>query len=292
MTPISLNTVDGISIHAPREGSDGGLRQLLGQPWHFYPRSPRGERLLLAGCRLCGCKFLSTLPARGATTGGRKKRVTGPISIHAPREGSDVQLRHRHGKRPISIHAPREGSDFWYWSIEYRPSSFLSTLPARGATVPAGCGGKTRKISIHAPREGSDQALEDLDVVMPISIHAPREGSDWTPSARRLRTRYFYPRSPRGERLRFYVRRAYVSCISIHAPREGSDWAVDKARPRVEIISIHAPREGSDAEAQNYKKTLLISIHAPREGSDGRHRGRRPVRHHFYPRSPRGERPK
>src|SRR5699024_2149984 len=78
-----------ISIHAPREGSDsrayrraqyvrhfyprsprGERRGLLSWSWaetHFYPRSPRGERL----CRLHKCeqvmKFLSTLPARGAT---------------------------------------------------------------------------------------------------------------------------------------------------------------------------------------------------------------------------------
>ena len=34
-------------------------------------------------------KFLSTLPARGATVGGNVAVVVGNISIHAPREGSD-----------------------------------------------------------------------------------------------------------------------------------------------------------------------------------------------------------
>ena len=58
----------------------------------------------------------------------------------------------------ISIHAPREGSDiirrYNYCIIK----TFLSTLPARGATgirehaLPDG------GISIHAPREGSDPA--------------------------------------------------------------------------------------------------------------------------------------
>ena len=80
-----------------------------------------------------------------------------------------------------------------------------------------------------------------------ISIHAPREGSDlwgWPASSA---TSYFYPRSPRGERLspllELYVQPAFLSTL---------------------------PARGATAEAQNYKKTLLISIHAPREGSDTR----------------------
>ena len=56
------------------------------------------------------------------------------ISIHAPREGSDVEKVWRGEWTEISIHAPREGSDI---------------LTAAAATVPA-------TISIHAPREGSD----------------------------------------------------------------------------------------------------------------------------------------
>ena len=33
------------------------------------------------------------------------------ISIHAPREGSDLLDCQNHGQASISIHAPREGSD-------------------------------------------------------------------------------------------------------------------------------------------------------------------------------------
>ena len=35
------------------------------------------------------------------------------ISIHAPREGSDIKAIYDKGKRAISIHAPREGSDLF-----------------------------------------------------------------------------------------------------------------------------------------------------------------------------------
>ena len=103
--------------------------------------------------------FLSTLPARGAT--GYKDLDAGVllISIHAPREGSDLPARQcpqipkeisihapregsdrSGGTEPdgfpnISIHAPREGSDNPPCQAHPRLDPFLSTLPARGATV-------------------------------------------------------------------------------------------------------------------------------------------------------------
>ena len=40
-------------------------------------------------------EFLSTLPARGATAAGRQLSGEIVISIHAPREGSDIPLPSR-----------------------------------------------------------------------------------------------------------------------------------------------------------------------------------------------------
>ena len=126
--------------------------------------------------------------------------------------------------------------------------SFLSTLPARGATP-------------------------QPQIVL-VLVH------------------YFYPRSPRGERLAIGAAEHRVEVISIHAPREGSDGAPHwKARAAVSNISIHAPREGSDSANAFVQKGKWhfypptprgerpqqvrdapgggdISIHAPREGSD------------------------
>ena len=111
---------------------------------------------------------------------GLRSLLVQSISIHAPREGSDKRSREHPVQRGISIHAPREGSDYFRDKLTFGLS----------------------RISIHAPREGSDQRLLLLDLgQVVISIHAPREGSD-----RRTRCRfgpsrrYFYPRSPRGER--------------------------------------------------------------------------------------------
>ena len=58
------------------------------------------------------------------------------ISIHAPREGSDI---YKIGCCPrvarISIHAPREGSDVNAITGGQVDVQFLSTLPVRGATL-------------------------------------------------------------------------------------------------------------------------------------------------------------
>ena len=104
-----------ISIHAPREGSD--------------PPKAGGDRL--PGV------FLSTLPARGATSSTPLPTGRTKISIHAPREGSDSRQHKEGSTMLISIHAPREGSDDTTTGETYRVTS----------------------ISIHAPREGSDRFL-------------------------------------------------------------------------------------------------------------------------------------
>mgnify|MGYP006918595200 CR=1 FL=1 len=155
----ALLTNLGISIHAPREGGDR------------IPVSVPFIRLI----------FQSTPPARGATgkvvvmmvdafnfnprppRGGRQS-ITGYnvwytyISIHAPREGGDVNPdmtgkiqdnfnpRPPRGGRPeetsrgsavgkISIHAPREGGDLTPFIKIFGKQAFQSTPPARGATL-------------------------------------------------------------------------------------------------------------------------------------------------------------
>ena len=57
----------GISIHAPRTGSDLCRAGRVVFGGHFNPRSPHGERLAHLCALLYGCAFQSTLPARGAT---------------------------------------------------------------------------------------------------------------------------------------------------------------------------------------------------------------------------------
>ena len=126
-------------------------------------------------------KFLSTLPARGATALSLQMAVEQALFLSTlPARGATDTTVHYWDDQEISIHAPREGSDESSMGDTVTESEFLSTLPARGATgVEPGQGRQEVQISIHAPREGSDALT--------------RRG--------RQRVSNFYPRSPRGERL-------------------------------------------------------------------------------------------
>ena len=169
---------------------------------HFYPRSPRGER------RVAG--IWTALPV--------------DISIHAPREGSDLAMQKANLTWKISIHAPREGSDACCWARDISAALFLSTLPARGATLrsahvqcisldfyPRSPRGErqgdfigalyTPKFLSTLPARGATGCISILYGGVDISIHAPREGSDGIHAVLLSKTKHFYPRSPRGERL-------------------------------------------------------------------------------------------
>ena len=106
---------------------------------------------------LTSSTFLSTLPARGATL----FPVAVPIAWlnFYPRSPRGERRRDRRFfavRCIISIHAPREGSDLYHPHIHLIAAVFLSTLPARGATASVEAFQRAAKISIHAPREGSD----------------------------------------------------------------------------------------------------------------------------------------
>ena len=57
----------GISIHAPRTGSDNGASRGTDKAGNFNPRSPHGERHAVERFYALSPAFQSTLPARGAT---------------------------------------------------------------------------------------------------------------------------------------------------------------------------------------------------------------------------------
>ena len=127
---------------------------------HFNPRSPHGERQSTANC---SC-------------------VDVPISIHAPRTGSDIHSTtggvQMDNFNPRSPHGERRYCRFTFRNGEV--------------------------ISIHAPRTGSDRFRGGAHLTAwGISIHAPRTGSDRTvPRCLFLPQIHFNPRSPHGERLR------------------------------------------------------------------------------------------
>ena len=101
--------------------------------------------------------FLSTLPAWGATV----KVVLSCARVRyfyprSPRGERHVDNIHMYGSNkhfyPRSPRGERQG----IWGAVRVPMSFLSTLPAWGATYVAKILNAKVEISIHAPRVGSD----------------------------------------------------------------------------------------------------------------------------------------
>ena len=224
---------EGISIHAPRVGSDGDCT---------VPYTLWGI-------------FQSTLPVWGATIDASMRPADETISIHAPRVGSDPRLGIDTCRRiyfnPRSPCGERHGNtDAGGRTAHFNPRSpcgerlrprsfggdcdiFQPTLPVWGATmiVPSTIAALT--ISIHAPRVGSDAQKYEVRQNSAISIHAPRVGSDvplTTPSA--YSTKFQSTLPVWGATLRFALQPVHGVDISIHAPRVGSDqgWCECEAK--------------------------------------------------------------
>ena len=192
---------------------------------YFYPRPPRGGRLLPSLCLYCPTV----------------------ISIHALREEGDVVDGVDALAVRISIHALREEGDLVSTLTQTAQTLFLSTPSARRATNGGTEMEFKNKISIHALREEGDQShFSTLRQYLHISIHALREEGDRfspsilitidvflsTPSARRATIVSggggfsfcnFYPRPPRGGRLTDPENTCPEWKISIHALREEGD---------------------------------------------------------------------
>ena len=168
----------GISIHAPRVGSDPITTPTVTVSWNFNPRSPCGERPLLGPAPWVDFPFQSTLPVWGATAN--------PWG-HSPDRG------HFNPRSPCGERQHRSRQAVWR-------DVFQSTLPVWGATRRRRGQASGHPISIHAPRVGSDAPVGRLLGRLLISIHAPRVGSDRRVQAVLFGPLHFNPRSPCGER--------------------------------------------------------------------------------------------
>ena len=307
--------MDDIFLSTPsaRRATGSGFGRCF-QNGDFYPRPPRGGRHNL----------------------GSSGYTTDLISIHALREEGDRWL-HRAGNRLMKfLSTPSARRATYACPKPVKLSRYFYPRPPRGGR-PRGVSPPhpRRRISIHALREEGDHQGHRQAHHYGISIHALREEGDSqddgiqvavdqflsTPSARRATPRpwpwtrklaNFYPRPPRGGRLRspralrrdfhFYPR-----------PPRGGRHRRREDRLRSRVISIHALREegdrlraaGIDAvdqflstpsarRATRRHRDFLwlcgISIHALREEGDSRESGNEGVSMDFYPRPPRGGR--
>ena len=124
-----------ISIHAPRVGSDTNCANNRGYKTYFNPRSPCGERLLLALAQRLKYRFQSTLPVWGATlTPPRKTSTLWDFNPRSPCGERPEVCR----KIPIfmTYFNPRSPCGERRIASHFTPVSdlFQSTLPVWGAT--------------------------------------------------------------------------------------------------------------------------------------------------------------
>ena len=148
---------------------------------------------------------------------------------------------------------------------------FLSTLPARGATTPYLSTTAWPQISIHAPREGSDY------VVYPFSLYSL----------------YFYPRSPRGERL---IARCYTAVRARYfyprSPRGERPLSLSHGAYQRDDFYPRSPRGERPAQGAQESATAAAFLSTlPARGATIGSLSIAARSNHFYPRSPRGERP-
>ena len=168
----------------------------------------------------------------------------------------------------ISTHAPRTGSDLTCWRSFSPTSRFQPTLPARGATEPAGR--KQTSSSYFNPR----------------SPHGERRQKE----QRQKEQRHFNPRSPHGERHAYKRSNQLRQHFNPRSPHGERPWFRGLHPPRFPI-STHAPRTGSDFKAENLSSdTHGFQPTLPARGATTSSAVLPCIAPNFNPRSPHGER--
>ena len=226
-------------------GERRGAKTIAAEVGNFYPRSPCGERLILTALLILPTKFLSTLSLRRATQAKTFKVSALRISIHALLAESD-------GK-------PNK--------LAEQKLVFLSTLSLRRATV----------------------RYDNYNLHCTISIHALLAESDAPEGADTGHKMNFYPRSPCGERLTSTITICTVSrFLSTLSLRRATFTSVVSSAGTTDFY----PRSPCGERRQQPDGTTNTTYFYPRSPC-----GERPsigtlrtVSVNFYPRSPCGER--
>ena len=191
--------------------------------------------------------------------------------------------------QPISIHAPRTGSDKSR-AEQKRAAQFQSTLPARGATWenreqqlkrnhfnPRSPHGERRRQRVGTgaqsgfqstlPARGATRVKTFHRVGVEISIHAPRTGSDGRAVRIGADGRDFNPRSPHGERLQL------------------------PSKPPFPLrFQSTLPARGATRHRRKQKGLCAFQSTLPARGATKGVINGRAKEKHFNPRSPHGER--
>ena len=231
---------------------------------------------------------------RRATRRDSRQQPAGEISIHALLAESDINTYHRIFGEGISIHALLAESDCVVGAPEGADTGFLSTLSLRRATC-FFCVKLLLQLiflSTLSLRRATMSMMQSMGAILIISIHALLAESDrpaidvflavWsflsTLSLRRatigqlqciLGRKYFYPRSPCGERPEYFL--AWHCIRADFYPR--SPCGERPCRQLIHHLSKYRFLSTLSLRRATIMFAGILSHHA-----------------HFYPRSPCGER--
>ena len=234
---------------------------------NFYPRPPRGGRPVQRAGSWASGVFLATPSARRATAERQDADPPAEISIHALREEGDVAFfpvaHHCHNFYP----RPPRGGRRYVQEFAAWVRRFLSTPSARRATFfSGGVFYWDEFLSTPSARRATPGLCPDAQAGR-ISIHALREEGDQKGEPITIPLNDFYPRPPRGGRLRsFRSLRLLGPFLSTPSARRATCGCL--CQGSVRLISIHALREEGDTSKRRRSRTTC----------------------NFYPRPPRGGR--
>ena len=193
------NLVGKISIHAPREGCDPGVRDRRAAKRNFNPRTPRGVRPGDVLLIISQSHFNPRTP-----------RGVRPSSLTRPSITNNFNPRTPRGVR-------LENSPLYQNRVYFNPRT------PRGVRLQPGyeCKVSDEFQSTH-PARGATFECTLLFVFLVISIHAPREGCDLRPSITPAERLNFNPRTPRGVRRPRWGQRSWCSRFQSTHPARGA----------------------------------------------------------------------
>ena len=213
---------------------------------YFYPRPPRGGRHTRTSSDAGSLRFLSTPSARRATPTGLFSVLSCVISIHALREEGDAVLACSCTSCGVFLSTPSARRATFAGQFRLAGCANFYPRPPRGGRQPSSYASSfVRYFYPRPPRGGrpflmaastafwtflstpsarrATAKLDRDDGEPPISIHALREEGDSSSSMMGSKSKYFYPRPPRGGRPVLPQNTRGSVEISIHALREEGD---------------------------------------------------------------------
>ena len=169
-----------VSIHAPWEGCDRIILQILLQTHMFQFTHPRKGATFHGRSKNALRRFQFTHPGKGATALLALVNLGFRVSIHAPWEGCDRDAwAVVEATEEVSIHVPWEGCDSMGRVFFFSPRRFQFTHPGKGATDHHyhSC---AFFVSFNSRTLGRVRQKTEVrnDTRRSVSIHAPWEGCD------------------------------------------------------------------------------------------------------------------